>query len=350
MKATWYHKPAKEISEKASATTRERQNQLLKPVGSLGVMEELAVRLAALQGTKKPKIDKVSIAIFAADHGVTAANISAFEQSTTVKMIKNLAKGLAPINIVAQKLGADFDVVNVGTVEGTGKLDGVLNQRVGDGTKDIRHSPAMTPQQLSNAMRVGHSIAKRAHKDDIELFIGSDLGVGNSTSAGAIVSLLLGIDPGAIAGPGSGLDEAGIARKAAAIQQALDLHAPLITTDATTTLLHLGGFEIAALTGAFIAAAQNGIPFMVDSFVSATAALVAVKINPSVQAWLFFAHRSAEPGQGSILRALDATPILHLDITSGAGTGAALAVPLLQMACAINNKTATLAEGKIELS
>ena len=204
----------------------------------------------------------------------------------------------------------------------------------------------MTEEQLAQALQAGQAAALRAKQDGAQLFIGGEMGIANTTSASAIACALLQESPQLLAGPGTGLDGKGVERKAAVIQRALDLHRANLVQP-LDVLRHLGGFEIAALSGAYLAAAQNGLPVLVDGFISSVAALAAVHIQSGVRDWLLFAHASAEPGHRRVLAALDAEPLLQLGMRLGEGSGAATAVPLLQLACALHNNMATFAEAGV---
>ena len=204
----------------------------------------------------------------------------------------------------------------------------------------------MSAEQCAAALQAGRDAALRAKQQGAQIFIGGEMGIANTTSASAIACALLSAAPESLAGPGTGLDSAGVTHKAQVIARALGLHRA--TADQPLEVLRrLGGFEIAGLAGAYIAAAQNGLPVLVDGFISSVAALVAVRINPAVHTWLLFAHTSAEPGHQRVLAALEAQPLLQLGMRLGEGSGAAVAVPLLQLACALHRGMATFAEAGV---
>lgn len=205
----------------------ERQQQLTKPAGSLGMLERLAIQLSALQGRQQPRVDKVQIAIFAADHGVAASGVSAFPQEVTVQMIANFSRGGAAISVLARALGATLEVVDVGTAIEPPMLPGVISQRAGAGTANLQFQDAMDAGQLARAMEAGRDAVLRAREQGAELFIGGDMGIGNTTSAAALACALLGSDPQKQAGPGTGLDDQGISHKIAVIREALDRYGDL---------------------------------------------------------------------------------------------------------------------------
>ena len=356
MNTDWLAQPCAALNESSRAAALERQGQLTKPPGSLGKLEAIAVQLSALQGAAKPQMERVHISIFAADHGVAAEGVSAFPQAVTAEMVKNFARGGAAISVLAKQINATLEVINLGTAFPVESLTKVRDEQIAAGTANFAQGPAMTEAQLAAALQTGHAAVLRAKQAGAQLFIGGEMGIANTTSASAIACALLHELPQFLAGPGTGLDSKGVAHKAAVIQRALELHGFLHSPaggrgaggeGALDVLRHVGGFEIAALAGAYIAAAQNGIAVLVDGFISSVAALTAVRIQPGVRHWMLFAHTSAEPGHQRVLAALDAHPLLQLGMRLGEGSGAATAVPLLQLACALHNNMATFAEAGV---
>jgi nicotinate-nucleotide--dimethylbenzimidazole phosphoribosyltransferase len=354
MTTRWMAQPCATLNETARNAALERQGQLTKPPGALGQLEDIAVRLAAMQGVERPSVDRAAIVIYAADHGIAAENVSAFPQAVTGEMVKNFACGGAAISVLAKTLDATLEVVNLGTVNDPGDWPNVVRAVVAPSTANFAVEPAMSEAQLAQAMQAGRDSVLRALEQGAQLFIGGEMGIGNTTSAAAVACALLGATPRELAGPGTGLDHAGVSHKAAVIQRALELHGFLpanhekwIGENTLKVLRHVGGFEIAALTGTYLAAAQNGIPVLVDGYISSVAALVAVRYNPSVGDWLLYAHASAEPGHGRVLAELEAQPLLNLGMRLGEGSGAATALPLLRLACALHNGMATFAEAAV---
>lgn len=341
----WLTAPASHPDHDCGAEAAARQAQLIKPPGALGRLETLAVRLAALQATRLPTADPVHIAVFAGDHGVVAEGVAAFPQSVTAAMLPCFAQGVAAIGVLAKHLAATLDIVNLGTVEPVPDLPGVIDARLGAGTANLARQAAMDQAQLAGALRQGRAAVDRALTRGARLFVGGEMGIGNSTAAAALACALLGEPPENLAGPGAGLDSAGVRRKAEVIRRAITLHGG--TADPLELLRRLGGFEIAALTGAFIRCAQEGMPALVDGFIATAAALAAVRINGGTSDWLIYGHRSAEPGHDRILRALGAEPLLDLGLRLGEASGAAAAVPLMRLACALHRDMATFAEAGI---
>jgi nicotinate-nucleotide--dimethylbenzimidazole phosphoribosyltransferase len=333
-------------NETARVAALARQGQLTKPPGALARLEDIAVQLAALQGVERPQLQSIHISVFAADHGVAAEGVSLFPQTVTAEMVRNFARGGAAISVLAKQLSATLEVLNLGTVSVVEALPGVRDERVAAGTANFAQAPAMTEAQLAQALRVGRAAVLRAKQSGAQLFIGGEMGIANTTSASAIACVLLQSEPASLSGPGTGLDSKGVAHKAQVIALALAKH-QLKHHDPLSVLRHVGGFEIAGLCGAYIAAAQQGLPVLVDGFISTVAALAAVRINPDVRNWLLFGHTSAEPGHQRVLAALDAQPVLQLGMRLGEGSGAAMAVPILRLACALHNGMATFAEAGV---
>jgi len=342
---SWLQQPVAAWNEAAAAAATERQAQLTKPPGSLGELERLAIRLAGMQGAVKPRVDQVWISIFAGDHGVVAEGVSAFPQAVTGQMILNFAAGGAAISVLARELGATLEVVNLGTVNDPGEHAGVRRAFIASQTANFCDGPAMTEAQFAQALTAGAQSVQLAKQAGAQLFIGGEMGIGNTAVATALACALLDESPVDLTGAGTGLDAAGIARKTAVIERALQRHGDLC--DPLAILRCLGGFEVAALAGAYIAAAQAGIPVLVDGFISTAAALAATRIHPGVREWMLFAHRSHERGHARLLDALQATPLLDLGLRLGEGSGAATAVPLLRLACALHGGMATFAEAGV---
>jgi nicotinate-nucleotide--dimethylbenzimidazole phosphoribosyltransferase len=345
----WLANPCLPIDAMAADAARRRQDQLTKPRGSLGRLEEIAIRLAGLQGTPTPSPDPVQVLLFAADHGVAAEGVSAFPQSVTNQMVRNIAAGGAAISVLVRALDARMEILDLGTAADLGSIPGVRSERIASGTVNIARGPAMTDAQLAAAMNAGRAAAERAVDAGARLLIAGEMGIANTTPATALACALLDLPAGALVGPGTGLDPDGIARKAGVITRALALH---VGADRTPLELlgRLGGFELAAIAGAFITAAQRGLPVLVDGFIVGASALLAVRIQPEVRDWLLFSHASAEPGHRRMMAALDADPLLDLGLRLGEGSGAAAAVPLLRLACALHQQMATFAEAGVSES
>jgi nicotinate-nucleotide--dimethylbenzimidazole phosphoribosyltransferase len=346
MTQSWWLNPCKPIDAQAVEQAQARQQQLTKPAGSLGRLESVAVQMAGLQGQVKPSLDQLWIAIFAGDHGVVAEGVSAFPQEVTGQMLHNFVSGGAAISVLARQLGASLEVVDLGTITPSLNLPGVRHLNIGAGTANFVESPAMTAAQGELALQAGRDSVQRAVAKGAQLFIGGEMGIGNTTAASALACALLDCPVVHLAGPGTGLNAAGVSHKAQVIERALALHGAQ-RGDALQTLFNIGGFEIAALVGAYLACAQEGVAVLVDGFICSVAALVAVRLNPGCREWLLFGHRGAEPGHRHVLETLNAEPLLDLGLRLGEGSGAALAVPLLRLACDLHGQMATFAEAAV---
>ena len=334
----WFNNSAASINQSALEDATAHQLTLTKPPGALGGLEDIAINFAGFQNKVNPSLRNIFISIFAGDHGVAAKGVSAFPQAVTAEMVKNFAAGGAAISVMARQLNANFEVINTGVVFEVPPHKTVIDAQVAAGTQDFTEGSAMTVDQLSQALDNGKQAAIRAQKIDSELFIGGEMGIGNTTSASAIAAAYLTLPASDLVGPGTGLDENKLPFKAGVIEQGLSLH-----TDRTplNILKNLGGFEIAGLVGAYIQCAQQGLPVLVDGFISSAAALIAVAINPSIRPWLLFSHESAEPGHQAILASLNAKPLLNIGMRLGEGSGAAVAVTLMQSAVLLHNEMAT---------
>jgi len=342
----WINDSLASLNESAQAAGRERQGQLTKPPGSLGDLEAMAVRLCAMQGVDKPCVDNAQIVVFAGDHGITEEGVSAFPQVVTGEMIKNFSAGGAAITALAGQQGADFEVVNVGIVVDLPVMDKVIDATVMAGTANFAKQAAMTTDQLAAALKAGKAAAERAHAKGARLFIGGDMGIGNTSSATALSAWVLNDDANNHVGPGTGLDAEGVSHKGKVIAAALATHADAMTSP-IEALRHVGGLEIAALVGAYIRCAQLGVTVLVDGFITTAAALIAAQIQPKLGTWLFFSHASAEPGHQAMVDALQAKPLLNLGMRLGEGSGAGVALSILKSACVTHNNMATFAEAAV---
>jgi nicotinate-nucleotide--dimethylbenzimidazole phosphoribosyltransferase len=325
---------------------RARQDQLTKPTGALGRLETLAIELAGLQHTDRPRALNAPITVFAGDHGIVAQGVSAYPQAVTIAMMANFCAGGAAISVLARELGSRLEVVDAGTLAET-PMHGVVTDKPRRGTRDFSMEMALQAAELAFAFDCGRRTVARSSEGKPDLLILGEMGIGNTTSAAAIAAALLQVKAEAIAGHGTGIDAAGRAHKARVIDAALARHGLAADASPERVLCAVGGLEIAAISGAIIAAAQDRIPLLIDGFIVSVAALTAVRINPSCRPYLIFSHRSAEQGHRIVLDGLDAHPLLDLDLRLGEGSGAALALPLVRSACVLHNGMATFAEAAV---
>lgn len=342
----WLRAPAAKVDLEAREAALGRQAELTKPPGSLGRLEEIAIQLAALQGRAQPALEQVRIVIFAADHGVASAGVSAFPQAVTAQMIANMAAGGAAISVLARQIDAALELVNLGTVAPVPAHPLIRQAVIAASTANLAEEPAMSAAQLAQALAEGAAALQRARAAGVELFIAGEMGIGNTTAATALTCALLGLPASDLVGPGTGLDRGGVARKRTLIEQALALHRDQLA-DPIEALARLGGFEIAAMAGAYVACAQQRVPMLIDGFISSAAALVASRICPGAADWMLLAHASAEPGHRAMAEALGLRPLLDLGMRLGEGSGAAAAVPLLRLACDLHAQMATFAEAGV---
>ncbi|MCS3805592.1 nicotinate-nucleotide--dimethylbenzimidazole phosphoribosyltransferase [Chromobacterium alkanivorans] len=329
----------------AYQAARARQATLTKPAGSLGRLEELACRFAAWQGKTCPDALRPAITVFAGDHGVTAEGVSAYPSVVTGEMVRNFANGGAAICVLAQSLDARLEVVDAGVLSDVSALP-IVHAKVRAGTGNLAREAAMTPAQAEAALEVGRQAARRALAGGANLLIAGDMGIGNTTASAALICRLAGLPPERIVGRGTGLDEAGLEIKRQVVRAALARVAGH-ELSALETLSELGGLEIAAMAGFYLESAAQGAPALVDGFISSAAALCALALEPRAGDWLLASHRSEETGHLLALHALKLEPVLDLGMHLGEGSGAALCVPLLQMAIRLHNEMATFAEAGI---
>jgi nicotinate-nucleotide--dimethylbenzimidazole phosphoribosyltransferase len=341
----WVYQKCQDISVAHREAASHRQSELTKPAGALGRLEAVAIELAGLQHTERPRAARVPIIVFAGDHGVAAQGVSAYPQAVTIAMMANFAAGGAAISVLARQLGSRLEVVDAGTLA-EAPMPGIVSDKPRRSTRDFSREPALDASDLAFAFDCGKRAVARAAASEPDLLILGEMGIGNTTSAAAITSALLKTGAEAVTGRGTGLDAAGRERKARLIDAAIVRHA--ISGAAPEQIMcSVGGLEIAAIAGAIITAAQGRTPVLVDGFIVSVAALAAVRLNPSCRPYLIFAHRSSEQGHRRVLEALEARPLLDLDLRLGEGSGAALALPILRLACALHGQMATFAEAAV---
>ncbi len=330
-------------SDTLTAEVLNRWNSLTKPPGSLGRLEEAVLQLALQQGRSRPVLASKRMYIFCGDHGVTAEGVSAFPSEVTRQMAANFIRGGAAINVLCREAGIEPVIVDAG-VNGE-PIPGALHRRVASGgTRNFAVEPAMTRAHAELAIAAGADLAHE-RMDDIRGV--GEMGIGNTTSASALLCAFTGVDPVEAAGPGTGLAAHGVARKAEVIARALQLHQP-DRSDPVGILAQFGGFEIAMMAGFLLGSAEGRIPVMMDGFISCAAALVAARLNTRVLDYLHFSHQSAEPAHARMLAELGpARPLLQLSMRLGEGSGAALGISLLGNALALYDQMATFAQAAV---
>ena len=329
---------------------------LTKPPGSLGRLEALALQVGVVLGDPPPPLDRATVFIFAADHGVTAQGVSAYPADVTAQMCANLAGGGAAINVLARACGADVRVVDVGVAADLAEMAGVEHRKVRPGTADLSVRAAMTEDEVVEALGVGVAVGGggggggggEARRGPWLVGVG-EMGIGNTTAAAAIAACLTELEPSDVVGGGTGIGDAGLARKRAAVARGVarvrrgagGAGPGAWPADPAEVLRQVGGLEIAAMAGAMIGAAARGALVLVDGFISSTAALAACRLCPALPPYLVASHRSTEPGHPMVLNALGLVPLLDLEMRLGEGSGSALAIPVVRAAGALLREMAT---------
>lgn len=325
-----------------SATLDQAINNKTKPLGSLGVLESLARQIGLIQQSAQPQITLPAILVFAADHGIVAENISAYPQDVTWQMVENfLAKGAA-INVFARQNGCALQVIDAGVNHDFGVREGLVDCKVGPGTRNFFAGPAMSVQECERALEHGMALADKLEGNVVGF---GEMGIGNTTAAAAIMHMLTGIPAAQCVGAGTGLSAEGVRHKQQVVEQAVARHAA--ATDALAVLAHVGGFEIAMIAGAMLKAAERRMVLLIDGFIVTSALLVAARVQPSILDYCVFAHCSDEHGHRRMLDHLGARPLLQLGMRLGEGTGSALALPLLHAAVNFLREMATFESAQV---
>lgn len=329
----------------AAEQARLHIDQLTKPLGSLGRLEEVAVELAAITGESFPVVTPPGVIVFAADHGVAVEGVSAYPQEVTVQMVANMANGGAGINVFSRQIDALERIVDVGVASEV-QVPGVIQRRIKAGTANMLREPAMSREEAERTLQVGSEAALEIIEAGAKVLIIGEVGIANTTASSAILAALTGADPDEIVGRGTGLDDAGWARKKQVVREAIALHRP-DASEPIDVLAKVGGLEIGAMAGAILGAASKRIPVLLDGFIATVAALLAVRLCPNCADFLIAGHRSQEPGHAYVLNVLEKEPLLDLQLRLGEGTGAALAYPVLEAACRMVHEMATFASAGV---
>ncbi len=335
--------PARPLDAAAGAAAAARQAELVKPPGALGRLEELAIWLAACTGAERPQV-RARVVVAAADHGVAAAGVSAYPPDVTAQMVAAFASGHAAVSALAAEAGAEVVVVDAG-VRGLGGSPGVVATGLSP-SADLSVEPALTVEAVARAVDAGRGLAAAAARDGITVLAGGEMGIANTTPATCLAAVLTGRRGADLAGPGTGLDTAGLERKRAVIERALALHGPALTGP-LSALRRLGGGEIAVLCGLALGAGEQGLAYVCDGLIATAAAALAVAIEPGLRPRLLAGHRSPEPAHAALLEHLGLEPVLDLGMRLGEGSGATAALAILRLACAAHAGMATFAEAGI---
>ncbi len=337
------------VDEAATAEAERRQDMLTKPPGSLGRLEDLAVRIAGIRRTARPHLDDRLIVVAAADHGVAKRGVSAYPPEVTAQMVQNFIAGGAAINVLARHADARVRIVDAGVASETPDHPALMQLRLGAGTADISTGPAMTLAQAEMAVAAGIALVEEEVQHGLDIVGCGEMGIGNSTAAAAIIAAVTGIPPRAVTGRGTGVDDERFDAKTRAVEAAIEANHP-DAADGIDLLAKLGGFEIGVLAGIYLGAAARSIPAIVDGVISGAAALIATAIAPDVRDYFIASHRSAEPGHTVTLEHLRLEPLLDLGMRLGEGSGAALGMTLCVAACRILDEMATFDEAGVATS
>ncbi len=339
------HRTIEPVDHEAREQARQHVNQLTKPLGSLGRLEELAIELAGMTGEAFPIVTPPGVLVFAADHGVAVEGVSAYPQEVTAQMVLNMAHGGAGINVFARQIGALQKIVDVGVLAPV-EAQGVYSKRIRAASGNILREAAMSAEEAERSLAVGIDMAEAIISEGAKVLIVGEVGIGNTTASSAVLAALTSADPQEIVGRGTGLDDAGWQRKKAVVREALALHKP-DAENPLDVLAKVGGLEIGAMAGAILGAASRRVPVLLDGFIATVAALLAVKIDAGVSDYLIAGHRSQEPGHAFVLEALGKEPLLDLHLRLGEGSGAAVAFPIVEAATRMLKEMATFASAGV---
>jgi len=337
------------IDEGLILAAQRRLDNLTKPIGSLGRLEALACRLVAITGDENPTFNQKRIITIAADHGVVGEGVSAYPQEVTAQMVRNFLSGGAAINVLARHAGAEVVVADFGVAVELEPHPNLVSRKIGFGTRNIVHEPAMAREQAIAAIEAGIEIALREIESGANLIGTGEMGIGNTTPSSAITAVFTGASVAQVTGRGTGVDEMTLQRKIDVIERAIELHRPN-PSDPIDVLAKVGGFEIGGIAGVILASAAHRVPILVDGFISTAGALIAGALQPDVRGYLISAHCSAEIGHRIALDFLGLEPILELELRLGEGTGAALAMPIVEAGAKILAEMASFDEAGVSKS
>ncbi len=341
-----YIKQIAPLDAAAMQAARSRQDRLTKPPGSLGRLEELSIQVAGITGNPLPRIRHKLALVMAGDHGVVAEGTSAYPQEVTQQMVYNFLRGGAAINVLARHTGVRLLVVDMGVAADLQSHPELVVRKIAYGSRNIARGPAMSRQQASQCLQTGAEIVAAQIEQGLDILATGDMGIGNTTPSAAIAAVYTGHPVAEIAGRGTGVDDAGLERKIAAIQRALAVNRP-DPSDGLDVLAKVGGFEIGGLAGAILAAAAQRRPVVIDGFISTAAAMIAASLEPQVRQYLIAAHTSMERGHHLMMEWLQVKPLLDLQMRLGEGTGAVLAISLVEAACKTLCEMATFSEAGV---
>ena len=334
------------LDQKAMAAALARQDMLTKPQGSLGRLEKLSIQIAGITGQERPHLQHKVVTVMAGDHGVVAEGVSAFPQAVTSQMVLNFLRGGAAINTLSKHVGARVVIVDMGVALSMEAHPQLVSRKVALGTSNIAKGPAMTRDQAVESILSGVEIVEEEIARGLDILATGDMGIGNTTPSAAIACVVTGKSASEIVGRGTGVDDSGLHRKILAVESALKVNQPN-PCDGLDILSKVGGFEIGGLAGAILGAAANHRPVVIDGFISTAAAIIAATIVPQVKDYLIAAHCSQELGHRLMMEWLGLTPLLDMQMRLGEGTGAALAMSIVEASCKILDEMATFDEAGV---
>jgi len=325
---------------------QERLDNKTKPPGSLGRLEEFARRMAAISGTEEPDLAKKVVFTFAADHGVVEEGVSLYPKEVTTQMVFNFLAGGAGVNVLARHSGAEVRVVDVGVDHDFGDTPGMLHRKVARGTRNFTKGAAMTREEMVAALQVGIDLADQCRAEGVGLVGTGEMGIGNTTPSSAIIAVISGLSVREVTHRGTGIGDAALVNKIRVIEEGVALNKP-DPQDPLDVLAKVGGLEIAAIAGLVLGCAANSIPVVIDGFISTAGALIASELHPNVRDYIFAAHQSVEIGHRFMLERIGVRPILDLDFRLGEGTGAALAMGLIEAGVKVMKEMATFEQAGV---
>lgn len=336
----------KPLDKEAMAKAQARQDDLTKPQGSLGILEDISIRLAGIQGKTIPKIERKTIITMAGDHGVVAEKIGNWPQEVTAQMVLNFLRGGAGINVISRQVGARVIVVDMGVATTLEPDPRLISIKIAAGTQNMAKGPAMTQEQALRAIEAGIELVNAELEKGLDIIGTGDMGIGNTTPSAAIYAVMTGKEVSQVTGRGTGLSDQQLEHKIAVIEKAISVNKP-DSKKPLEVLAKIGGFEIAGLSGVMIGAAANSVAVVVDGFISGAAALIATAIAPECKEYIFAGHLSTEPGHKAMMDYLGLEPLINLEMRLGEGTGAALGISIVEAAAKILGEMATFSEAGV---
>lgn len=336
------------ISTKLQDEAIRKINNKTKPIGSLGRLEEIAIKLSLIQNNLNPKIGKKIIFVYAADHGITEETVSAFPKEVTAQMVLNFINKGAAINVLSEHNQIDLKVIDIGVDYDFNDIKGLITRKVAKGTKNFLKQQAMTEEEALKALKIGIDIFEETYKENkIDIIGVGDMGIGNTTSSSAIISAVTGLPAEETTGRGTGIDEKSLKRKIEVIDEAIKFHNLNPNSSGIEILQKIGGFEIGGIAGTILASAYHKVPVVIDGIIATAAALIAYKINSNVKDYMFASHKSVEKGHIKALNLLGLEPILDLHMRLGEGTGSALAINIIEASAKIMTQMASFEEAGV---